>query len=330
MHAPVPAGRLPGLAADPAAASPFDARPYLYFDAREPLPASDAERVAAWLAALPCPSLAHAAPGADDPLARAADVVVGSQAEAELIIGNVTANPVTAAVLVQTLRLAGALPVPEALRVESLAYSTLQGGAEFRRWLEANRAAAPVVPTDAGPAVEIGRDGDVLSLTLNRASNRNALNVEMRDALVEAFQLVLADDSVRLVHLSGRGKCFSVGGDLTEFGTLPDPATAHAVRQVTMPGRFLAACAQRVHAHVHGACIGSGVELPAFAARVTASPDAWFHLPELAYGLIPGGGGCVGIARRIGRQRTAWMVLTGKRIKAQQALEWGLVDALTS
>jgi enoyl-CoA hydratase len=329
MEAPVTAAALLERAADPAAPSPFDARPYLWFDAREALPKPAAERVAAWLARLPCPALALAAEGADGVLVRAADAVVSREDEAALILRNIAANPVTAAVFVQTLRLTAALPVDEALRVESLAYSTLQGGAEFRRWLEGNRAAAPAVPTDNGPAVEIGRDGDVLSLTLNRASNRNSLNVEMRDALVEAFQLVLADDSIRQVRLSGRGKCFSVGGDLTEFGTLPDPATAHAIRQLAMPGRFLAACAPRVHAHVHGACIGSGVELPAFAAHVTAGADAWFHLPELAYGLIPGGGGCVGIPRRIGRQRTAWMVLSGRRVKAQQALEWGLVDAVS-
>ncbi|HVT34396.1 MAG TPA: enoyl-CoA hydratase/isomerase family protein, partial [Nevskiaceae bacterium] len=74
------------------------------------------------------------------------------------------------------------------------------------------------------------------------------------------------------------------------------------------------------------ACIGSGAEFPAFAAHVTASEDAWFQLPELDFGLIPGAGGTVSIARRVGRQRTAWLVLSGKRIDAQRALDWGLVD----
>jgi enoyl-CoA hydratase/carnithine racemase len=80
---------------------------------------------------------------------------------------------------------------------------------------------------------------------------------------------------------------------------------------------------------VHGACIGSGIEFPAFASRIEATPDAWFQLPELRYGLIPGAGGCVSVSRRIGRQRSAWMVLSGARVDARTALDWGLVDAIS-
>ena len=308
--------------------SPFGNSPCLLLDTSSGnLSPSEQERVVPWLRQLPCPTLAIAA-GPDNPVARACDVLVGNAAEAAPLVENIRRNPIAASVLVQTLRLTEQLPLMAALDVESLAYATLQGGAEFRRWLESNKAEKPAVPTDAGPAVIMAREGDVLSLELNRASNRNAINVEMRDALVEALQLALADDSIRTVKLSGRGKCFSVGGDLTEFGTLPDPASAHAIRSVTMPGRFLAACAERVECHVHGACIGSGVELPAFGKRVTASKDTFFHMPELQFGLLPGGGGCIGIPRRIGRQRTAGWVLSGRRINAQKALEWGLVDEI--
>jgi enoyl-CoA hydratase/carnithine racemase len=307
--------------------SPYSDEPSLLFDATGPAPAQDQERVAAWLRQLPCPTLGIAT-GADTPITRACDLVVANADEAGPLTESIRRNPIAASVLVQTLRLTENLPVMAALDVESLAYATLQGGAEFRRWLAANKAEKPAMPTDAGPAVIIEREGDTLSLQLNRASNRNAINVEMRDALGEALQLVLADDSIRSVRLGGRGRCFSVGGDLTEFGTLPDPAGAHAIRSLTMPGRFLAQCAERVEAHVHGACIGSGVELPAFCRRVTVAKDTFFHMPELQFGLLPGGGGCVSIPRRIGRQRTAWWVLSGKRINAQKALEWGLVDEI--
>ena len=88
------------------------------------------------------------------------------------------------------------------------------------------------------------------------------------------------------------------------------------------------ACAARVEARLHGACIGSGLEFPAFAGRVVAQDKVHFQLPELKFGLIPGAGGCVSIARRIGRQRTAWLVLSGERIRARQALDWGLVDSI--
>ncbi len=308
--------------------SPFGVRPFLVLDAEaRGMPSNAIARIGLWLQQLPCPSIGIAAPGLDNVLTRACDVLVSDARQAELLIGNIRANPIAAAVLVQTLRATAELAIPQALAVESLAYATLQGGVEFRRWLASGKPQTVVSP-DPGPPVVVKRVGDDLSVELNRPSNRNAISVEMRDALNEALQLALADESIRTVRVSGRGKCFSVGGDLSEFGTLPDPASAHAIRSVTMPGRCFAACAARLECHVHGACIGSGVELPAFAQRVTAAEATYFHMPELRYGLIPGGGGCVSLPRRIGRQRTAWFVLSGKRINARTALEWGLIDAI--
>jgi enoyl-CoA hydratase len=74
--------------------------------------------------------------------------------------------------------------------------------------------------------------------------------------------------------------------------------------------------------------VGAGLEIAAFAARLTASPNAWFQLPELAMGLIPGAGGCVSVPHRIGRQRATLMMLSGRRISAITALHWGLIDAI--
>jgi enoyl-CoA hydratase/carnithine racemase len=256
------------------------------------------------------------------------DVVLEDAAAAAPLIRNIRRSPLAATVLVQVLRLTESLDIAQALSAESLAYSTLQAGPEFRRWLQTKQTAAPAIAGDAGPAVLMQRDGERLDLQLNRPSNRNALSVEMRDALMDALQLVLSDDSIRQVRLGGRGKCFSTGGDLGEFGTAPDPATAHAVRSLALPGRLLAACAARVEVRLHGACIGSGIEFPAFAGRIVAAGDTHFQLPELKFGLIPGAGGCISIPRRIGRQRTGWLALSGQRIKARQALQWGLVDAI--
>jgi enoyl-CoA hydratase/carnithine racemase len=77
---------------------------------------------------------------------------------------------------------------------------------------------------------------------------------------------------------------------------------------------------------LHGACAGSGIELPAFAGSVAARPGTRIWLPELAMGLIPGAGGTVSLPRRIGRGRTAWMALSGRPVDVPTALEWGLVD----
>jgi hypothetical protein len=307
--------------------SPLSAQPFLLFDATDGGLSEPAyARIRAWLRELPCPSIAIAA--APMALTPVCDVVLGHAAEAGPLLDSIRHSPIAAAVLVQLLRLIETLPVADALTAESLAYATLQAGPEFRRWLDQNRSDTPAAVTDEGPALLMQRDGDRLMLELNRPSRHNSMSVEMRDALVEALQLVLNDDSIRRVRLSGRGKCFSTGGELGEFGSTPDPATAHAIRGLAVPGRFLAACAARVEARVHGACIGSGIEFPAFAGRIVAASDAYFQLPELKLGLIPGAGGCVSIGRRIGRQRTAWLGLSGQRIKARQALEWGLVDAI--
>jgi enoyl-CoA hydratase len=228
---------------------------------------------------------------------------------------------------VQVLRIIEKLPAEDALTAESFAYGVLQGGPEFARWCKAlpprDRPAA-----EAGAAVEIEREAGELRLTLNRPKNRNALSLEMRDALMEAFDLVALDDSITAVTLRGAGKCFSLGGDLTEFGLAADPAQAHWVRSVRSPARAVMRAGPRLHAYVHGACVGAGVELAAFAGKVTAAPGSHFQLPELRMGLLPGAGGCVSLTRRIGRHRTALMGLSARRIDAATALAWGLVDEI--
>ncbi len=77
---------------------------------------------------------------------------------------------------------------------------------------------------------------------------------------------------------------------------------------------------------LHGACLGAGIELPAFAGRVVAADDARLGLPELDLGLVPGAGGTVSLPARIGRHRTLRLLLMGGTISAPVALEWGLVD----
>ena len=215
------------------------------------------------------------------------------------------------------------------LYVTWLLVGRIMGGVEFRAWRQ-REAPAAAAPLEDGPAVIARRDGASLNLQLNRPANRNAMTVEMRDALCEALQLAAMDTSIEQVRIDARGKCFSTGGDPREFGSAPDPATAHLVRSLALPGRWLAGIAARTEAVVHGACIGSGIEFPAFAGRLVAAADAWFQLPELKYGLIPGAGGCVSITRRIGRQRCAWLALSGRRLGAAEARAWGLIDAIAA
>jgi enoyl-CoA hydratase/carnithine racemase len=156
---------------------------------------------------------------------------------------------------------------------------------------------------------------------------RNAVDSAMREALLDALQIAQFDAGVS-VRIDAAGPSFCAGGDLDEFGTAPDPATAHLVRVSRSVGRVLHELRDRVTVHVHGDCIGAGIELPSFAGRVIAAEGSTFRLPEIGMGLIPGAGGTVSIPRRIGRSRTLWFALTGEPVDAATALRWGLVDAV--
>lgn len=333
----LPAEELPELArlAHEPPLSVFDAQPALLIAAIPPqqssfaqsLSAETRQQVAAWLLRQPCPVIAIG-DLSQDPWAAIYDVVVADEAAASSLLSAIRQAPQAATVLVQTLRHTANLPIDSGLLVESLAFATLQSGQEFSAWA-ATRQAQEVTPSDSGPPLLMTRTGDQLAIRLNRASRRNAMSVEMRNALVEAMQLLLTDTSISSATISGKGDCFSIGGDLDEFGTTPDASTAHLIRSLRLPAPLLARCAERVEFHLHGACIGAGIEFPSFAGRVVAAPKTFFQLPELKFGLIPGAGGCISLPRRIGRQRTAWMVLTGRRINAATALEWGLIDAIS-
>jgi enoyl-CoA hydratase/carnithine racemase len=233
--------------------------------------------------------------------------------------------PQACLVLSQVLRAGAGLHVRSALNVESFAYSTLLGGAEFRRWLS-NRPARPVPPPGPEPAVLTERDGGVVRVTLNRPARRNAYSRELRDALVEALLVPALDETVTRVVIAGAGPSFCSGGDLDEFGTTPDTATAHFIRTSGGAAGLLHRIADRAEVRVHGACVGAGIELAAFAGRVIAQPGTTFRLPEVGMGLIPGAGGTVSIPRRIGPWRTLYLALSGAPLDAGTAARWGLVD----
>ena len=247
-------------------------------------------------------------------------------AEASLLAATVARFPQAALVLGQVLRASESLPVPQALNVESFAYSMLLGGAEFRRWLDGN--AVRPLPALVPDGVMVERDGDQLLVTLNRPQRRNAYGRQLRDELADALRVAVLDPSVSRVVLDGAGPCFCSGGDLAEFGTAPDLVTAHFVRTLGGAGRLASELRDRLEVRVHGPCVGAGVELPAFAGTVIAAAGTTFTLPEVAMGLIPGAGGTVSIPRRTGRWRALYLALSGRPLDTATALEWGLIDGV--
>ena len=236
--------------------------------------------------------------------------------------------PLAAAVCDDVLRSVDpAGPTLVGVVTESLAYSTLQGGPEFARWL-AERGPARL-PDIADP-VQAHRDGNTLRIAFNRPQRHNAFSTDARAALLEALAVAQLDPSVDEVVLTGNGPSFCSGGDLAEFGTFSDPASAHLARTRYSPALILDALTARLgqacRAEVHGQVLGSGLEMAAFCGRVVSLPDAGFGLPELSLGLLPGAGGTVSVTRRIGRWRTAYLVLSGLTIGVDTAVCWGLAD----
>jgi enoyl-CoA hydratase len=268
--------------------------------------------------------------GAEPCVVIGSDVLVSTKSEFDQILANVSAAPVAAATTCVLLRSSNATTSTEArFALESVTYSALQAGTEFAEWRSLH-SPRPTTREEEDP-VKISRFASALTVTLHRPNHGNAVNRAMQDHLAEAFRLALLDDSIHEVHLSGDGPHFSTGGDLDEFGTFPDPATAHLVRLQRSPARLLSLLRQQgksVVVTAHGASAGSGVELAAFGSTVRAHRDATFWLPELNLGLVPGSGGSISIVDRIGTQRTVWLILTGHRIDSSTALAWGLIDEI--
>ncbi len=299
---------------DPQDVGPLTARPALLVDtAVGPVDPDLVER-------FPCPVLGV---GPFDP---ACDTRLTAD-EVVRVMRNVANAPFTASVLVQLMRMTRPLPPAAALTAESLAYAAVQHGQEFRRWQRSRPDGSTSLSGNAAPLL-VERTGSHLRLVLNDPDRRNEIGTTMRDALCEALDVAVLDQQIEQVSLEASGRVFSTGGAVGEFGTVSDPATAHAIRTVRLPASRLLRLHQRLHVHVDGAAIGAGLEMAAFAKHLTASKRAWFQLPELAYGLIPGAGGTVSVAGRIGRHRTVWMALSMARVRARQALAWGLVDEL--
>lgn len=250
------------------------------------------------------------------PAARVDAVVADLQAA-------VARQPVAAAACAQVLRMTLDVGLDQALALESMAYSMLLASAGFRTWRSGNPPRER--PDDRAPRVkiEVGRG---IVIRLNRPSARNAFDARMRDELCEALTFAVDHPDALPVTLSGEGPAFSAGGDLDEFGRADDPGRAHLIRTVRSPARLVAQLGDRVAAHLHGACVGAGIEVPAAAGRIAARPGAVFRLPEVSMGLIPGAGGTATIPRRIGRRRAAYMAISGADIDLATALAWGLVD----
>ena len=177
------------------------------------------------------------------------------------------------------------------------------------------------------PMVRVAKDGDVVTLTLNRGERFNPLSMEMITALQAALDAVANDASARVVVLAAEGKGFCAGHDLKEMRAHAHDE-AFGRRLFDECGRMMLSLTrlpQPVIARVHGIATAAGCQLVAMCDLAVAADTAQFALPGVNIGLF-----CstpaVGVVRNVGRKRTMEMLLTGKMIDAATALAWGLVN----
>lgn len=171
------------------------------------------------------------------------------------------------------------------------------------------------------------KNGHIACITLNRPHVLNIYNVRMRDELYEVLSAIKTDGDVHVVIISGAGeKAFCAGADLSEFLSAPAPTAARHVRwQRDVWGLFLS-LPQPVLAALHGYVFGSGIEMAMCCDIRIAAGDTAFGLPEVALGIIPAAGATQTVPRTIGPGPALDLLLTGRRVGAQEALELKLVN----
>ena len=285
------------------------------------LAAADERHLRAWLRTAPVATMAVG----DPPRAfrEVIDCCVTDPDAADRIAAGFSRAPL-AGVTVALLARDAAGGVWPGLVAESTAYSMLQGGPEFATWRTTHPADAPAPADDDGPRVRVTEERGHTVVSLTRPLRHNALDSRMRDELDAALTALTNGRGPVIVR--GEGPSFCSGGDLDEFASFPDPASAHVIRLTRSLAWRFHQLERRLVVGLHGACLGAGIELPAFAGRVIAADDARIGLPELGLGLIPGAGGTVSIPRRAGRNTLLKLAWDGEPIDPYRARRWGLVD----
>ena len=170
--------------------------------------------------------------------------------------------------------------------------------------------------------IEFSTSGGTATIALNRPGARNALNLEMCEALLEAAQKISSDESVRIVFVRGNGPAFCAGADLNERKGKGEDwirarrasafAAYEAIEALPMPCIAL----------VHGAVIGSGVEIAAACDFIVATPDASFRTPEAQRGTV---GATQRLPRVLGKRLAKDLMFTGRALTASEAKEARLV-----
>ena len=170
----------------------------------------------------------------------------------------------------------------------------------------------------------------VVQITLNRPDFANAFNTQMALDLVDIFESLSMDPSeTRAVILTGSGtRAFCAGGDLKERNGMSNAAWSKQHLIYERMARAVITCPIPVIGAINGAAYGGGCELAAAVDFAYVAHSARFAQTEVKIGIIPGAGGTQTLARAIGERRAKELILTGEVFTAEQALDWGLANAI--
>ncbi len=169
-------------------------------------------------------------------------------------------------------------------------------------------------------------------VTLNRADKRNAFNLELGVAFREALAAAAADGQVRTIIVNGAGKSFSAGIDFMAFAAIElagNAAFRRAVRELQSITNEMARVEKPVIAVLHGHCIGMGLEMALACDVRIAEVGCKINIEEVHLGLIPDVGGSTRLVRAVGLPRAKELIMTGRTITPETALQWGLVNEVT-
>ena len=169
------------------------------------------------------------------------------------------------------------------------------------------------------------KEGAIAHLSLNRPQALNAFNVQMRDDFSEALAAAGEDPDVRALLVTGQGRAFCAGADLTEFGSAPSQAIARQVRwERDLWGQWRN-LPKPVVAAAHGYCIGSGLEMVLLSDLRIAAASTVFAMPEVHLGMIPAAGGTQTLPFNAGDAAGLDLLFTGRRFDAAEALRLKLI-----
>jgi enoyl-CoA hydratase/carnithine racemase len=176
--------------------------------------------------------------------------------------------------------------------------------------------------------VSVSQDGLIGIVRLDRPEARNALSPGLMSELADAIEAFDADERVRCIVLAGSDEVFAAGADIK---AMSERSFQEVLTASTMTfWQRIGACRTPVIAAVSGFALGGGCELAMLCDMIVASETAEFGQPEILLGIIPGGGGTQRLARVLGKQRAMEMVLTGRRIDADEAHRVGLVNKVAA